>query len=101
MLATLFPVATFGLIFCYGVDVPRLDDWSLSTILQPGEDGLSWSRLARQHVESRPLTSRLVVLALAPFSGFNVRWLMYASFLAACLVSWSLLRLGRTTFPET
>ena len=99
MLATLFPVATFGLIFCYGVDVPRLDDWSLSTILQPGEDGLSWSRLARQHVESRPLTSRLVVLALAPFSGFNVRWLMYASFLAACLVSWSLLRLGRTTFP--
>jgi len=99
VLALASPVSVAWLIAVYAVDVPRLDDWSLATVLRSGDDASSWARLARQHVESRPLTSRLLVLALAPITGFDVRGWMAASWLAACVVSGCLLGLARATFP--
>jgi hypothetical protein len=71
VLGAAFPPSIASLIAVYGVDVPRLDDGSLAAVLRSGEDALTGSALARQHVESRPLSSRLVVLALAPIAGFD------------------------------
>lgn len=104
VLAAMVPVvAAAWLVAQYGVDVPRLDDWSLATVLtceeaeRAGESCLGWRSLGRQHVESRPVTSRLLVIALATFVGFDVRWLMGGSVLAAGVVSLCVLWLARTT----
>lgn len=73
------PLLVLWFIASHGVDVPRLDDWSLATVLRCGDEGscLAWANIGRQHVESRPVTSRLLVLALAPVVGFDVRSLMF------------------------
>jgi hypothetical protein len=94
------PLLVLWLIASYGVDVPRLDDWSLVTTLRCGDEScLTWSKLGRQHVESRPVTSRLMVLALAPVAGFNVRALMLASLAIVGIASLLLLLMARASLP--
>ncbi len=60
----------FWLILHYGVNVPYQDGWSDVTVIQHPS---SWSNLWAQHNEDRLFFPRLVVIALAHTTHFDVR----------------------------
>lgn len=81
------------------VPVPYWDEWKT-----PGEQiasyyrgTLTWAELCSQHNESRKLFPRLIYLPLAIAGGWDVRWVMAASFAFVCGGSLLLYALARRT----
>lgn len=57
----------------YYIDVPFWDEWLLLPLLQLNAEGrLGWAHLLAPHNEHRPVVSRLVLLALARLTNWNL-----------------------------
>ncbi len=61
------------LLFGDSVDVPFGDQWNFISFLRATDDGASWSELWAPHNEHRILVPRLVMLALARLTNWNIR----------------------------
>ena len=101
LLVVLLQVLLLGsLLWRYGVDVPLIDQWSLVEDLgkaRAGEWGLA--ELWRSHNGHRILLPRVILVPTALLTGWNTRYEMVLSLLAACalfaLLAWmALLALG-------
>jgi hypothetical protein len=95
----ILPACLLGfLIVKYSVNVPFQDQWAIARLLPKWVEGtLSFSDLIAQHNESRKFFPRLIFLALAQFTHWDVRYEMLVSFLLVCLVAINLYRLNRLT----
>jgi hypothetical protein len=71
------------------VNIPIWDEWDTPgvAILHAAEHTLSWSDLFAQHNESRKVVPRLLCMALAVPTGWDVRHAMILTFASACLTS--------------
>lgn len=73
-------VAIAWLIDRFGVNVPYSDQWELVLLLQKSQGaGVALGDLWAQHGEQRMVFPRLVMLALAPLTNWNIRAEMYLS----------------------
>ncbi len=87
------------LMYAYGVDTPYWDEWDEipSDLVKLHTGTLTWSDLIAQHNEHRILFPRIVLLALAWFTSWNVRAELLVIWLLAGLCSFNLWRLSRIT----
>lgn len=77
LLAALPFVLVASMVAAFGVDVPYWDEWELVPYLDLLSQGrLSLALLWAQHSEHRLLFPRAAMLALARWSGWDVRWEM-------------------------
>lgn len=95
----IIPAALLGmLILMYGVNVLFWDQWSIAdTIIKAFEGKLTFSDLIAQHNESRKFFPRLIWIALAYLTHYNVRYEMLLSFLFACVTSVNIFWLSKLT----
>lgn len=96
-LAVLLPAAaTAAVILRYGLNFPYADEWELVPYLVAMQDGtLTLHQLQAQHNEHRMLVPRLVMLALASVTGWDIRAELWTSFLLALGTVLVLLRMLR------
>jgi hypothetical protein len=88
------------LVFRYGVDVPYNDQWEELDIVQKAlHGGLTLRDLWMPHNEHRIFFPRLVFVALARLTHWNVRVELAAIVGAACVIAWNLQVLLRRTWP--
>lgn len=87
------------LIYTYGVDTPYWDEWDEmpGLLLKLHAGTLSWSDLIAQHNEHRILFPRLIMLAAAWLTSWNVRAEMLITWLLAGFCAFNLWRLNRAT----
>jgi hypothetical protein len=82
--------------FCilkYGVNVPYLDQWAIARILLKVADGtISLQDLIAPYFEHRMFFPRLIIIALAFLSHWNVKYEMLVSLGLAALISVNLFR---------
>jgi hypothetical protein len=71
------------------VNIPIWDEWDTPgiAILHASEHTLSWSDLFAQHNESRKVIPRLLCIALALPTGWDVRHAMVLTFASVCFTS--------------
>jgi len=103
LLMAILPALFLGfLVFKYSVNVPVWDQWDkLGGSLEKIQQGqLSFQHLVSQHNESRPFFPRILFLALAYLTGWNVKSEILMIFLLACLISLSTFLLSRKTIPS-
>ncbi|MGD1807862.1 hypothetical protein ACP6PL_20835 [Dapis sp. BLCC M126] len=95
----IIPAIVLGvLILKYSVNVPIQDQWQISAIFEKFNQGtLSFNDLIAQHNESRKFFPRLIFLALAFLTKWNIRYEMLVTFLLACIVSVNIYLLNRLT----
>ncbi|NJM28325.1 MAG: hypothetical protein HC856_09140 [Pseudanabaena sp. RU_4_16] len=95
----ILPACFLGLLIVkYSVNVPFQDQWAIARLLPKWLEGtLSFGDLIAQHNESRKFFPRLIFLALAQFTHWDVRYEMLISFLLACIVAVNLYRLSHLT----
>ena len=95
----IIPAIVLGvLIFKYSVNVPIQDQWQISDIFEKfNQRTLSFSDLMAQHNESRKFFPRLIFLALAFITKWNIRYEMLVTFLLACIVSINIYLLNKLT----
>jgi hypothetical protein len=80
------------------INVPHWDQWSITkTIIKSTTGDLSFEDLIAQHNESRKIFPRLIYIALAYLTQYDVRYEILISFLLACLISLNLYRLSQIT----
>ncbi len=87
LLAAAVPPAGLALlVYFWGVDLPYWDQWALVPMLEEDAAGsLELRDLWRQHNEHRPFFPRLVMIALARLSGWNILWELTANMLLAAV----------------
>lgn len=86
------------LILQNSIDIPHWDQWSITqTIIKSTTGNLSFSDLIAQHNESRKVFPRLIYIALAYLTKYDVRCEMLISFLLVCLMSLNLYQLNKIT----
>jgi hypothetical protein len=89
-----------SLVNRYGVDVPYNDQWSELPVFEKAFSGrLTFHDLWEPHNEHRILFPRLVFIALARLTQWNVRAELAAIFLLAGVIAWNLFVLLRRTWP--
>jgi hypothetical protein len=98
----LLPVlAAFAFTTAFGVNVPSLDDFAIIPYLTRWQDGsLTLSALLAQHNEHRIFFPRLVMLAVARLTSFNVKAEMYLYLLCLCLICVLLFLAYRSSTPR-
>lgn len=78
------------------VNVPHMDQWDISHVfIWHHSHQLTFEKLISQHNESRKLFPRLIFLGMGLVSGWDVRWEMVLSMIAAATTSVNLLFLLR------
>ncbi|MBD2027068.1 hypothetical protein [Leptolyngbya sp. FACHB-711] len=102
MLLAIAPAVFMGLfILQYGVDVPYWDQWGVARLLvKQAEGDLSIQDLLAQHNEHRIFFPKLVFLALATLTNWNVKYEMLFILLLACIASLSVYFLFRRTVTQ-
>jgi hypothetical protein len=86
------------LLLRYNVDVPFWDQWTVTaTILKTTRGQLSFADLIAQHNESRKFFPRLIFIALAYLTRYDVRYETLVSFGMAAVISFSLYRISQLT----
>ncbi|NES03755.1 MAG: hypothetical protein F6K22_13415 [Okeania sp. SIO2F4] len=95
----IIPAIVLGvLILKYSVNVPIQDQWQISDIFEKFNQGtLSFNDLIAQHNESRKFFPRLIFLALAFLTKWNIKYEMLVTFLLAWIVSVNIYLLNRLT----
>ncbi len=89
-LAFLFLMAMYGR---FSLDIPYYDQWELVPLLEKSAMGtLGFQDLWAQHNEHRLIFPRLVMLALAQWSHWNIYWELATNFFLA-LLTWGALAL--------
>lgn len=85
--AFLPPLYILYLITRYGIDVPFWDQWEFVLLLKKYKTGvLSFPDIWAQHNEHRILFPKLIMLALAAATGWDIRYELYANFVLAGLI---------------
>lgn len=100
-LIAILPIAVIiRLIDEYGVNVPYGDEWSLIPLFSKWNDHqLTFADLFRQHNEHRILVPKLIYLAFAQLTHWNVRAEMFFSVLLCCGTSAGIYVLLKRTVP--
>lgn len=95
----IIPAIVLGvLILKYSVNVPIQDQWQISDIFEKfNQRILSFNDLIAQHNESRKFFPRLIFLALAFITKWNIKYEMLVTFLLACIVSINIYLLNKLT----
>ncbi len=63
------------MVFHYAVDAPYYDQWlGISLFVKAQRHELTWMDVWAQHNEHRILLPNLIILGLARWSGWNIRW---------------------------
>ena len=98
-IVAIIPAAVLAwLIFQHGVNIPIQDQWEFVPVFKKFSEGtLSFSDLIAQHNESRKFFPRLIFIALAFLTNWNIRVEMLVIFFLACLVAVNIYRLNRLT----
>jgi hypothetical protein len=100
ILLVFVPMLWLGfLMYTYGVDTPYWDEWDEipADLVKLHAGTLSWSDLIAQHNEHRILFPRIVMLATAWLTSWNVRAELLIIWLLAGVCSFNLWRLNRIT----
>jgi hypothetical protein len=102
-LVAILPIALLvRLIGEYGVNVPYGDDWSLIPLYAKWNDHqLTFADLFRPHNEHRIFFPKLIYLAFAHLTHWNLRAEMFFSVLLCCVTSAGIYVLLRRTVPGT
>ena len=102
-LIAILPVAIIvRLISDYGVNVPYGDEWSLIPLFSKWNDHqLAFADIFRQHNEHRIFFPKLIYLAFAQLTHWNVRAEMFFSVLLCCGTSAGIYILLKRTVPGT
>ena len=102
-LVALLPIAAIvRLIGKYAVNVPWGDEWSLVPLFAKWHDHqLTLSDLLRQHNEHRIFFPKLIYLAFAHWTHWNVKAEMFFSVLLCCATSAGIYLLLERTVPGT
>ena len=94
LLALLPPAFLAWFIYRFGVDVPFADQWDFVPLLDQLYSGrLTFEALISQHNEHRFLFPKMIMLALAYWSDWNVLWEMGVNYLICLRHVWG------TSFP--
>src|SRR5574341_1119713 len=84
------------LIFKFSVNVPFWDQWWFSEMYAKfSNDDLSFEYLISQANEHRLFFPRLIFLALAFLTHWDVRFEILVTFILACVISMNIYRLGK------
>ncbi|MBW4487138.1 MAG: hypothetical protein KME12_05045 [Trichocoleus desertorum ATA4-8-CV12] len=90
-----------ALVLNYSVDVPVGDQWwTTQTIIKAMNGTITFGDLLAQHNESRKFFPRLVDIALAYLTKYDVRAEMFLSILLSCVISLSLIWLSYVTISQ-
>ena len=102
-LCTLLPFALLvAVVARYGVNVPYWDQWELLPLLQKSFAGtLTLSDLWQQHNEHRIFFPRLIMLALAHLTHWNIRAELVVNVLLGLGIFFAAFTLVRRTFCDT
>jgi hypothetical protein len=72
-------------IMAFGVNIPYWDDWEFVTLLKAFNTGDHWvAKLYAQHNEHRFLFPKIIFLALAKLTAWNVKVEMVAGWVVSC-----------------
>ena len=86
------------LVFKYSVNLPFWDQWEIAHLFEKISQGnLAFKDLITQHNESRIFFPRLIFIGLAYLTHWDVRYEMVVIFFLACIVSFNLYWLSRST----
>ncbi|MFN2513001.1 MAG: hypothetical protein ABR568_16465 [Pyrinomonadaceae bacterium] len=101
-LAIMPAVLLLTLILKYGVDVPYWDEWHYVTFFEKfSQSTLTLGDLFAQQNEYRQFFPNLIFVGLGWLTKWNKRYELLVSFALACLVSFNLYRLGKSTIGGT
>jgi hypothetical protein len=93
------PIFTIWAIYRYGVPVPYLDQWELVPYLEKMHNHtLGIADIWQQHNEHRIFFPRMLMLAMARLTGWNIHYEFAACFLIACLTMLLLCSMLKRTF---
>ena len=82
----------------YWVDVPQYDEWDSVMLFEHLSQGsLTAGLLFKQVNEYRQFFPNLIFVGLGKLTHWDLRYEMILIFIAACLISWSVMRLARLT----
>ncbi|NET43993.1 hypothetical protein [Okeania sp. SIO2B3] len=95
----IIPAIVLGiLILKYSLNVPIQDQWQIAAVFEKvNMRTLSFNDLMAQHNESRKFFPRLIFIALAFLTKWNIRYEMLVIFLLACIVAINIYLLNRLT----
>ena len=101
ILSTIPAIVILALIFRYGVNVPYFDQWDCEGKLfkKFWEHQLTWGDFWEQHNEHRMFFPKLIYLALAYATHWNVIAELIVTWLCVCIVSFSVYRMYRSAGP--
>ncbi len=101
-LAIMPAILLLTLIIKYGVDVPYWDEWHYVTFFEKfSQSTLTLGDLFAQQNEYRQFFPNLIFVGLGWLTKWNKRYELLVSFALACLVSFNLYRLGKSTIGGT
>jgi hypothetical protein len=98
ILSTIPAIVILALIFRYGVNVPYYDQWDCEGKLFKSfwEHQLTWRDFWEQHNEHRMFFPKMIYLALAYATRWNVIAELIVTWLCVCIVSFSVYRMYRS-----
>jgi len=98
ILSTIPAIVILALILRYGVNVPYYDQWDCEGKLfkKFWEHQLTWGDFWEQHNEHRMFFPKLIYLALAYATHWNVIAELIVTWLCVCIVSFSVYRIYRS-----
>ena len=98
----MIPAIFLGILLLnHSVDIPHWDQWLVTqTVIKSATGTLQWNDWIAQHNESRKFFPRLIFIALAHLTHYNVRYEIAISFLMAGLTSINLFILSRKTIQS-
>ncbi len=90
-LSLLPALSLFYLVNQYAVNVPSWDEWRIGAILVKTFEGqLTFNDLIAQHNESRLFFPRLIYIAFAYLTNWNIRDVILTSVIFSCVISFNL-----------
>jgi len=98
VLAIVPVILLLNLLLQNTVNVPYADQWAVTnTVIKSATGTIGWQDLYAQHNESRKVFPRLIFIALAHLTHYNVNYEILVSFVMTCLISIVLFLLGVKT----
>jgi hypothetical protein len=88
------------LIWQYGVDVPYWDEWYIASLVSRQDGPVSLAALLSPHSEHRILIPRLLFLANAWLTHWNLKYEMFTMWALGSVSAWCAWRLGGRQLPQ-
>ena len=102
ILSILPAIALLNLLVQNNVNVPFADQWAVTyTVIKSATQGIGWQDLFAQHNESRKVFPRLIYVALAHLTRYNVNYEILVAYVITGVTSMLLLCLSYRTLKGT